>query len=226
MDFTQRTCSPVFFIRIESVPLVCWSDFSCHYNKMVTQFFSACMIHSRKLHFTFLFYFFKAYLSFLQGTVTQTNKMPLAIYIDFPKFSFNFTLRRKYLLNLSSATLRSDWNMSRVVCQPTKQRKKCWNCWNWTMWDWDTSKWMLWWVSSWQKKVAKRRWKGGKRVVKKVAKWWRKVGKVAMIINLATDKSWLASKTTYNVIHHQIFSLFCTFLTKYKWKKKNLTKSA
>ena len=56
------------------------------------------------------------------------------------------------------------------------------------------------------KKVAKKVVKKvAKKVVKKVAK------KVAMIINLATDKSWIASKTTNNVIHHQIFSFFVLF---------------
>ena len=90
---------------------------------MVTHLFSTIHLFTPETTFHFLLNFYKAYLPFLQGTEMQTNKMPLAIYIDFPKFSFNFTLKRKHLLNLSSAILKSDWDMSRVVCQPTKQRK-------------------------------------------------------------------------------------------------------
>ena len=146
----------------------------------------------------------------------QTNKMLLAIYIDFPKFRFNFTLRRKHLLNLSSAIL-SDWDMSRVVCQPPKQWKKCWNHRNWTMWGIPQSGCCV------GCQVGKKL-KGCKRGQKR---WWKRLqkgDKVAMIINLATDESSLASKTTNNVIHHQIFSLFCAFLaggtTKMKEKKQ------
>ena len=142
----------------------------------------------------------------------QTNEMPLAIYLDFPKFTFNFTLRRKHLLNLSSAILRSDWDMSTVVCQPPKQQKKCWNRWNRTMWDWDTSKWMLWWVSSWQKSG------------KKEAKGWRKRLQKGGDDYQMGHWQVLASFKNYKHYDPSDFLLFLYFydLIQQKWKKKRL----
>ena len=128
--------------------------------------------------------------------------MLLAIYI--PKIQFQKNLRRKNLLNHSSAILRSAWNMSRVVCQPPKQRKKVL----------ESSK------SDHGLRYLKVDVVMGVKLTKKVAKRrqkrLQKGDKVAMIVNLATDKSWLASKTTNNMIDCQIFSPFWTFVTKYK----------
>ena len=101
--------------------------------------------------------------------------------------------------------------MSRVVCQSTKQRAKV--------------------LELSKSDHAGLRYlkvdvvmgvKLAKNCGKKEVKRLQKGDQVVMIINLATDKSWLASKITNNVIHCQIFSLFCTFVTKYKWKKKKL----
>ena len=98
---------------------------------MVTQLFSMCMIHSRKLHFTFLVYFFKAYLLFLQGT--EANKQNTACNLHrLPKIQSQFYIEEETSLQpflqlrseVSFSILRSDWDMSRVICQPSKQQKK------------------------------------------------------------------------------------------------------
>ena len=122
-----------------------------------------------------------------------TNKMPLAIYLDFPKFTFNFTLRRKHLLNLSSAILRSDWEMSRLwfvslqnseksvgiveigPCGTEINQSGC--C------DWQVGK-----------KSGKRRQKGSEKRLRKGSEKGCERVTVAMIIKLATDESCLASK--------------------------------
>ena len=58
-------------------------------HKMVTQLFSMCMIHSRKLQFNFLLFFFKAYLPFLQGT--EANKQNATCNLHrLPKIQFQF----------------------------------------------------------------------------------------------------------------------------------------
>ena len=112
--------------------------------------------------------------------------------------------------------------MSRVVCQPPNQQKMC---------ESKSSKSdhvglrclkvddVL--VIDIGNKVTKRWRKGGKKGCKRVAIGWQIGDKVAMIIKLATDKSWLA---TNNVIHHQIFSFFVLFwlhITRMKEKRLN-----
>ena len=52
------------------------------------------MIHSRKLQFIFYCSFSKNICPFCK-VQRQTNKTPLAIYIDFPKFSFKFYIEEE-----------------------------------------------------------------------------------------------------------------------------------
>ena len=94
-----------FLIRIESVPLVYWSNFSCHYIKWWLSY-SARACFTPENYFYFFWCTFSKHICSSCKIQRQTNKMLLAIYIDFPKFSLNFTLRRKHLLNLSSAEVR------------------------------------------------------------------------------------------------------------------------
>ena len=63
-------------------------------HKMVNHLFSVCMIHSRKLHFTFLLHFFKAYLPFLQGI--ESNKQNTTYNIHrLPKIQFQFYIEEE-----------------------------------------------------------------------------------------------------------------------------------
>ena len=128
-----------------------------------------------------------------------------------------WTLRKHHLnlrlqLNLEARVFE---HVQIVVSQPIKQQKKCWYFWNQTMWDWDTSKWMLWWVASWQNKWKKRRWKGGKRVAYKVAKGWQWLSRWPL-----TSPSKLQNlQTMWYIIR---FSPFYAFLNKYiKNERKN-----
>ena len=200
-----RTCSPVFY-----------QNWICSTGLLVKFFMSLHkMVYSAHAWFTPEYYIslfcctFSKHICPSCKVQSQINKMPLAIYIDFPKFSFNFTLRRKHLLNLSLAILRSDWVQSGLSASlirnkvlESKSSKS----------NHDTKILLRYLkgddVLGVGKKVAKRRQKCGKKGCKKVAKGWQKLDKVAMIINLATDESWLA---TNNMINHQIFF----FLAKY-----------
>ena len=95
-------------------------------HKMVNNLFSMCMIHSRKLHFTFLLYFFKAYLPFLQGT--EANKQNATCNLHrLPKIPFQFYIEEETSPQsfFSYLDVRLE-HVQIVVCQPPKQQKSVW----------------------------------------------------------------------------------------------------
>ena len=103
--------SPVllYFIRIESVPPVYWSNFH-----VTTQNGESVIQHMHDSLQKTTFHFFVAlfqsisYLPFLQGT--EANKQNACNSHILSKIQFPKKLRRKHLLNLSSAILRLDWS--------------------------------------------------------------------------------------------------------------------
>ena len=90
---------------------------------MVNHLFSTCMIHSRKLHFTFLLYFFKAYLPFL-ARYRDANKQNAACNLHrLPKIQFQFYIEEETSPQ-PFYILRSDWDMSRLWFVNLKNSEK------------------------------------------------------------------------------------------------------
>ena len=144
-------------------------------------------------HFLLL-YFFKAYLPFLQGTETNNWYASWNLH-RFTKIQFPKKLRRKHILNISWSILRSDWDMFRVVCQPPKQRKSVW----------------IIQIGPRETEIRQSGCFDGCQDGERVARWrWLS----------RWQQSWLASTTTNNVIHCQIFSFFFVpFWLNNKWTK-------
>ena len=183
-----------FFISIESVPLVYWSNFSCHYINWWLSYSARARFTPENYISLFLLYFFKAYLLFLQGTEANKHNATCNLH-RLTKIQFQFYIEEETSPQpfFSYPEVRSRHVQNGLTAYKTAKKSveviKIGPC-------------------------GKRWWEGGERVSKRLQKKLQKGDKVAMIISLTTDNSWPSFKNYKQCDPPSDFVSFCTFLTK------------